>query len=150
MQDNRAPFKDIDAWRKLQDVCKERCKFSNWLLRAGHLGTEIVSTAKSLGKSPEDTLLIRFSQILKNPVYAKEKDNVIVGLVDSLCSKAMGGVTDPITQRVIDCLLLVKKVDPKCGRVLREAMGRVLPGPTTLKRYEKRFRATKAVFLDGL
>jgi len=86
VQDNSLRLKDTEAWRKLQEVCKDRGKFSNWLLRVGHSGVEISSIAKDLGKSPEDTLLMRFSQILKNPDYAKEKENVIVGLVDSLCS----------------------------------------------------------------
>ena len=91
VQDNSLRLKDTEAWRKFQEVCKDRCKFSNWLLRAGHLGVEIFSTAKDLGKSPEDTLLMRFRQILKNPDYAKAKEHVIVRLVDSLCSKAFWG-----------------------------------------------------------
>jgi hypothetical protein len=142
-------LKDGDAWRKFQDTCRERSKFSNWILRAGHLGADIVSEAKKVGRSPEDTLLIRFSEILKNPLYAECKDNVIVGFVHTLCSKALG-VSDPIKEKVIDCLLLLKKIDPKCGRVLREACDRVLPAPSTLKRSEKRFRNTKVGSLEGL
>ena len=109
VQDTSVRLKDRDAWGNFQEKCRERYKFMNWIHRAGHLGADIVHSAKSLGQSPEDTLLTRFSIILKNPHYAEYKDNVIMGLVDSLCSKAVG-VSEPTKEKVIDLLMLVNKV----------------------------------------
>ena len=108
VQDTSLRLKDHAAWRNFQEKCRERCKFMNWTSRAGHLGADIVSEAKSLGQSPEDTLLMRFSKILKDPQYADYKDNVIVGLVECLCSKAVGA-SEPFKDKVIDLLMLVKK-----------------------------------------
>ena len=124
------------------------------MLKSGVLGALVLSDSKRTSLSPEDVLLSRFSDYLKRPDLAGQRNEVIVGLVEALCAKALGK-REPMKKAVIDCLMMIRRVDPKSCRFLRVAVARVngkhiVPHTSTFKRKEKVFRATSAGTLDGL
>ena len=140
-QDNSFNKKKEDAWRQFQFQCKTYGRWGLWMHRSGLLGVEVLSDSSKISLSPEDTLLARFSHYLKRPEYAGQKGNVIIGLLEALVSKTLGK-REPMNKAVLDCMMMIRRVDPKSCRFLREAIDRVdgkhiLPHTSTYKRKEK-------------